>query len=229
MPAWFPFAVAAIVIVLIVGAVLSARARKRRRMALRAWAGSRNWSYTPEEVSTLERRFPAFSCLRRGDHRYGYNVMRGRAGDCEAWAFDYHYETHSTDSNGHSQTTHHRFSAVVVDSGLRLSPLSIRAEGLFDKLKGAFGFDDIDFESGRFSREFWVTSPDKRWAYDVLSQETIEFLLGAPRFALEFEGGPQAIAHRDRCFRPAEFAQALGVLTGVLDRIPADIRRDRAV
>ena len=112
-----------------------------------------------------------------------------------------------------------------MDSGLFLKTLSIRAENFFDKVKGTFGFDDIDFESAEFSRKFWVTAKDKRWAYDVIHQETMELLLKAPRFALEFEG-PHALARRAKRFKPFEFDQAIELLWGVLDRIPADLRID---
>ena len=224
----FLIAFAAIAIA-IVAVVLSSQAKKKRREMLAAWAQARGWHFTPDQVSTLGDRFPTFSALRQGDNRYGYNVMRGRCDVGEAWAFDYHYETHSTDSKGNRQTHHHHFSAVVVDCGLRLTPLTLRAEGFFDKIKGAFGFDDIDFESAEFSRKFWVTSPDKRWAYEVLHQETMEYLLEAPGFALEFEAGPRAIAYRSRRFKPPEFDDAVGFLGRVIDRIPSDIRRDRTV
>ncbi len=197
---------------------------KKRREVLAAWADAGGWHYTAGEVSSLEDRFPSFSQLQQGDNRYGFNVMRGRVGDLRAMAFDYHYQTYSTDSKGNRQTHHHEFSAVVVDSGLRLTGLSIRGESMFDKMKGAFGFDDIDFESAEFSRKFWVTSPSKRWAYDVLHQGTMEFLLESPRYSLEFEDGSQVMALRSRKFKPPEFDQALELITGVLDRIPKDIR-----
>ena len=37
-------------------------------------------------------------------------------------------------------------SAIIIDSGLDLTHLQLRAEGLFDKMKGFFGYDDIDFD-----------------------------------------------------------------------------------
>ena len=40
---------------------------------------------------------------------------------------------------------------------------------------------EIEFESTEFSKEFHVKSPDRRWAFDVLSQATMEFLLALPQ------------------------------------------------
>jgi len=223
MPGGFILLFLAIAAIAIVSVVLGAQARKRRQLELQAWASSHGWHFTVDEVSSLERRFPGFSCLTQGDNRYGYNVVRGTRDDCDLWAFDYHYQTYSTDSKGHRTTHHHHFSALLVDSGLRLAPLNIRQEGFFDRMKGVFGFDDIDFESAQFSNEFWVTAPDKRWAYDVINQRNMELLLASPRFSLQFDG-PHVLAWRNKTFKPPEFEQALSLVLELLAGIPKDIR-----
>ena len=210
---------------IIAGIIWGAAQKKKRRLALEAWAGLRGLSFDPEDDDTLARNFPAFKPLHTGSRRYAYNVMTGEVERGYVCAFDYHYETYSTDSKGNRTTHHHHFSCVVVESGLFLKPLTIRAENFFDKMKGAFGFDDIDFESAEFSRKFWVTSKHKRWAYDVIHQETMELLLKSPRFAIELDG-PHALARRGKRFKPIEFDQALALLWGVLDRIPSDLQKD---
>jgi hypothetical protein len=134
-------------------------------------------------------------------------------------AFDYHYETHSTDSKGQRQTHHHHFSAVIVGSDVPLKPLLIRPEGFFDRVKGFFGFEDINFESAEFSRKFFVAAPDRKWAYDVLHQRAMEFLLVSPVFSLRFDT-QCVIAWRSATFEPAEFTQALTLVRGLLEQIP---------
>ena len=223
MPGGFIAILIAFAGIAIIVAVFGAKARKQRQLALQAWASANGWHYTPEEVSSIERRFPGFGCLTQGDNRYGYNVMRGDRGDCDIWAFDYHYQTYSTDSKGHRTTHHHHFSALLVDSGLQLAPLTIRQEGFLDRMKGVFGYDDIDFESVEFSNEFWVTAPNKRWAYDVINQRNMELLLGSPRFALQLDGS-HVLAWRNKTFKPAEFDQALTLVFELLGGIPKDIR-----
>ena len=138
--------------------------------------------------------------------------------------FDYHYETYSTDKDGGRTTHHHYFSALVFELDVYVKPLLIRSETFFDKIGEFFGADDIDFESDRFSREFFVKSPDRRWAFDVIGQSTMEFLLAAPRFTIQF-GGLHVIAFRDALFEPVEFEQACQVLGGILDRIPPEVLR----
>jgi hypothetical protein len=137
-------------------------------------------------------------------------------------AFDYHYETHHTDSKGNRRTTHHYFSAVIVDSGLPLKPLFICQERLFDKLADFVGFNDIDFESAEFSKKFYVKSPDKKWAYDVLHQATMEFMLQSLQYDIEFFGR-HVIAYRNKTFTVGYFEEAINLVNGILDRFPESL------
>ena len=192
---------------------------EQRRKALAAWAQGRGLSFRPDKEWGWDSAYPAFGCLARGSNRYAYNIMVGTWSGRSIRAFDYHYETHSTDSKGHRQTHHHRFSAVILSSPVPLKPLVIRPEGFFDRVSEFFGAGDINFESAEFSRRFHVSSPDRRWAYDLLHPRTIEFLLTAPVFAMEFDPA-QVIASRGKVFEPAEFEQAAQVISTVLDGMP---------
>jgi len=198
---------------------------EKRREALLALAERRGWSFNSEHDDGMESRYASFSCLQSGSGRYAYNILEGPVREGRICGFDYHYETQSTDSQGHSTTDHHYFSAVVIDTGLALKPLLIRPETFFDKIGELFGFDDIDFESAEFSRRFCVKAEDRRFAFDVISQSTMEFLLAAPEFAIQF-AGCSVMAHRSALFEPAEFEQALDVLAGIIDRLPEYLLRE---
>jgi hypothetical protein len=193
-------------------------AKAKRRKDLATWSRLKGLRYSAGETR-VEYRWPQFACLRQGDNRYAYNLMEGDWSGRALSAFDYHYETHSTDSKGNRQTHHHHLSAVVFASGLPLRPLSIRPENLLDKVAAAFGFDDIDFESAEFSRKFCVKSPDRKWAYDVLPARTIEWLLRMPRFHVEFGPG-EVIAWRSSTFSVLDFTAAAEVIRHILDGLP---------
>jgi hypothetical protein len=199
------------------------KARKARQLALARWAQERGMHFETDQVSSIEQRFGHFPCFTQGSNRYGYNVMRGSLGERDLWAFDYHYETYSTDSKGRRTTHHHHFSALALDTGLLFKGLTIRPESWWDKVTEFFGFDDIDFESAEFSRAFHVTSKDKRYAYDLVSQDTMEFLLESPRFTLECRA-PHLLVRRSSTFGAHEFTQALELAEGFLARIPKDIQ-----
>jgi hypothetical protein len=219
MPELMPFIIVAFIILFILIAVLGYYQRQKRLKELAAFAAARGLTFDPGRDHELEDRFPAFECLRQGSGRYAYNRTYGRWNGRDLLAFDYHYETHSTDSKGRRKTHHHHFSGVILGSDVPLRPLVIRAEGFFDKVAGFFGFDDIDFESAEFSREFYVKSPDRKWAYDVIHTRTMEFLLSQPRFSIQFDRAC-ILVHRSSTFSPGEFAAAAGVAEGILNRLP---------
>lgn len=207
------------VLIVVTWAIVSAWLAAKRRKELAAWADGQGLRFSPTKDWGADARFPDFRHLQQGSNRYAYNITTGIWAGYPLVAFDYHYETRSTGSKGRRQTHHHYFSAVILGATVPLKPLFIRAEGFLDKVAEFVGFDDIDFESAEFSRRFYVTAQDRRWAYDVLHARTIEFLLDSPRFTLEF-GRAGGMAYRSSTFRVEEFEQAAEVLRGVLDRLP---------
>ena len=172
----------------------------------------------------MEERYPTLGILQQGARRFAYNVTEGHVGVHPVCAFDYHC---AAPTQHGEPPDHFEFSAVIVDSGLPLKPLAICRESLLHKIRNLVGVEgqDIDFEFNEFNEAFRVQSPDRRWAFDVLQQSTMEFLLAAPRFSVEFQGS-DVIAYRDRTFQPEDFDAALEVITGVLDRLPGYLLKD---
>jgi len=198
---------------------------QKRREAMAKLARYWGLNFHADKDWDMQDRFPQFKCLRQGDDCYAYNIIHGRLHDRDVMAFDYHYETESRDSKGKRTTHNHYFSAMVVDAELPLKPLIIRPEEFFDRIGEWFGFDDIDFESSEFSRKFYVKSPDKKWAFDVIHQETMEFMLKSPTFTIEFGGG-RVMAYRNDTLALREFQAALVVIEGILDRLPDYLLRE---
>src|SRR5512136_2785757 len=207
-------------------AIWNSRMKDKRRQELAGWAQANGLKFLPEKDHSVWLRYQLFKCLQRGENHYAYNIMLGTSGERVMSGFDYHYETHSSDSKGQRQTHHHYFSALVVDAGFPLKPLYIRPEGLFDKVTEFVGLDDIDFESAEFSQKFFVKAPDRRWAYDVLHQKTMELMLTYPRFHIEFQGSQVMAYHDKSTFSPGEFSSALKVVTGILDYLPESVVRE---
>jgi len=219
----FLLIIAAVIAVAIVAAVWAARMRSKRREEVAGWAQANGLKFLPAKDHSLWLRYQAFKCLQKGDDRYAYNICLGTIGQRVTCGFDYHYETHSTDSKGHRQTHHHHFSALVIDAGIPLKPLYIRPEGFFDRVTEFMGFEDIDFESAEFSRKFHVKAPDRRWAFDVLHQKTMELMLLYPRFHIEFQGNQVMAYHANKTFSPGDFSSALKVVTEMLDLLPPGV------
>ena len=214
-----------VVILFIVGAVLGHQQAKKRQQELSQWAATRGLAFHADRDHEFDGIYPEFSRLQQGSNRYAYNIIEGRYNKFAFNGFDYHYETHSTDSKGRRQTSHHHFSAVIVEADLPLKPLSIREEGFFDKIGEFLGFDDIDFELAEFSRAFHVKSPDRKWAFDVLHQQAMEFLLNSPRYNLDFQPG-RIMACQGSTFSTADYEGALDVVTGLIELLPSSVLRE---
>jgi hypothetical protein len=206
--------IAAIIVFAVVSIIYSFYASDKRRKELAAWAMSKDLNFTAEHDSSFQDRYPSFDCLQRGDSRYAYNIMAGTFAGREFLGCDYHYATGS----GKSRTQHH-FSLVIIKSPILLEPLFIRPENFFDKLTELVGFNDIDFESAEFSKKFYVKSPDKKWAYDIIHQRMMEFLLASPEFSIQFDS-LSVIIYRGTTFSPKDFDDAANLINGIFERIP---------
>ena len=200
--------------------------RDRRRQELAGWAQANGLKFLPENDYSIGYRYRPFKCLQQGKNRYGCNIMVGTSGQRVMCGFDYHADTNAASINALHPARADHFSAVVVNAGFPLKPLSIRPQGFFDRVTEFVGFDGIEFESAEFSRRFAVSSPDRRWAYDVLHQKTMEMMLEYPRFRIDFQGTQVAAYSGHADFSPGEFQSALNLVSGILDNLPESVVRD---
>lgn len=183
----------------VAGAVLmwwTERKLERERTARLAQVARRmGWLFDADgEDGNLRRRHEQFACFQKGHTRFAHNRMTGLLKvwnqGLEVEVGDYHYKI--TRSNGKSSsTTTYRFSYMLVELpfGPRLPAFALRPEGLFDKLAGAVGFEDIDFESAEFSRRYHVSGTDRRFVYDLLHPRMIEWILDDPPPQFEVRDG----------------------------------------
>jgi hypothetical protein len=205
-----PLIIVGVIAVIAVVAVLSYLSAQKRRQAMLALAARLGLRFDPQKDWDLAKRYSFLNKLREGSNRYVFNKLSGRYQTQDVTAFDYHYETHSTDSKGHRQTHHHYFSCFLLHLPRSFPELVIGREGFFSKIAQAFGYDDIDFESHEFSRKFCVRSPDKKFAYDVCNARMMEYLLANDDLTIEIDQDVLALT----------FASQLN-----LDRIESNLNR----
>lgn len=181
-------------VLVIVAVIYGALAAKKRREELSGLAARLGLRFDPADDRVLANQFEFLDHLAQGDNRYAFNVLSGEYQRNEILVFDYHYETHSTDSKGHRQTHHHYFSFFILMLPVGFPELRITKEGLLSKIAQAFGYDDIDFESAEFSRAFYVRSKEKKFAYDVCNSQMMEYLLANRDLSVEIERNALALA-----------------------------------
>ena len=183
---------AILIFILILGVMIAAGiygmiAAKKRREELLQLAAKLGFSFVPEKDYDLAKHYGFLDKLAQGSNRYAFNILSGRYQNHVVHAFDYHYETHSTDSKGRQQTHHHYLSCFVLRLPQTFPELTIGREGWLSKVAQVFGYDDIDFESAEFSRAFCVRSKDKKFAYDVCHAQMMEYLLANRDLSVEIE------------------------------------------
>lgn len=184
--------------IFVVVAIFGALAARKRREELSALAARLGFQFDPEKNYALADQFEFLDHLAQGSNRYAFNVLSGKYRHNDVIVFDYHYETHSTDSKGHRQTHHHYFSFFILRLPVSFPELRITKESLLSKVAQAFGYDDIDFESAEFSRSFCVRSKDKKFAYDVCHARMMEYLLANRDLSIEIENRALALAFDKR-------------------------------
>jgi hypothetical protein len=186
------------VLLIIGGAIWAAIAARKRREALFELAARLGLDFRPGNDFDLAKRFGFLDKLAQGSNRYAFNILSGNYRQNEVLVFDYHYETHSTDSKGRRQTHHHYFSFFILLLPVSFPELKVTREGLLSKIAQAIGYDDIDFESAEFSRRFCVRSKDRKFAYDVCHPRMMEYFLANRDLSLEIEAQALALAFDTR-------------------------------
>lgn len=223
------FLIPLVIAIVIVAAYLSWAAQKKRREELTALAQELGWSFDPSHDHSHDERFGQFEIFRRGHSRSAYNTLRGRIQslqtDCAVTMGDYTYKI-TSGSGKDRRTRTYRFSYVIVQLPFFTPELLVRPEGVFDKLAGAFGFDDIDFESVEFSKRFYVKSSNKRFAYDVIDPRMMEFLLQSRPPMVDLERGACVVSDGRSKWEPARFKATLTWLDSFFDHWPNHVIAD---
>ncbi len=214
---WFIFPI--FILIGIVGSIFGAIAAKKRREDMAALAGRLGLNFDQSRDADIARRYRFLNKLCAGDDRYAFNVISGKYKDSDILAFDYHYETHSTNSKGHRQTHHHYFSFFILQLPVLFPELFIAREGIFSKIGQALGYDDVDFESYEFSKKFCVRSKDKKFAYDFCNARMMEYLLANDSLSIEVENNALSISF-DRCLKPEDVEPNLERLVTIRSLMP---------
>jgi len=196
---------------------------KKRREMLHQFALGNGWTWTHRDDACTQQF--AGAPFGQGDHRRATNVLRGDFRGRPMVAFDYSYQTHSTDSNGHRSTTTHRYAICALGLPASVPTFELTPEGFLGRVGTVLGIQDIELESEDFNRRFRVRCDDPKLAYDVLPPRTMEALLARPALHVRLRGA-DALCWEDGSHSPAELVVRLDTLATMLDGVPAYVWSD---
>jgi Protein of unknown function (DUF3137) len=199
---------------------------QKRRELLMTWATNSGFTYAAEDDSWCDRwRAAPFG---EGDHRKAANVITGTLSSRPFAAFDYSYQTHSSDGRGGTSTTTHRYVVTSLQLPTFLPQLQVTPENLVTRLGNALGLDDIELESEDFNRRFRVHARDRKFACDVLTPRTMQMLLSRPALSWRIDG-TDMVAWQDGRLSPASVLATTTQLREVVDGIPSFVWHDREI
>ena len=199
-------------------------AAKKRREAMQVLAHDLGWRFLPERDPYHDEEYAHFEIFRKGHGRAAFNTLVGSVQIDErsfpAKAGDFRYRV-TSGSGKNRRTSTYTFSYLIFHLPFVNTPdLLIRPEGIFDKLAGVFGFDDIDFESEEFSRRFHVKSSDRRFAYDVIHPRMMEYLLDVDAPLIDIERGRCCLSNGSARWKPEDFRNSIRFLREFFDLWP---------
>jgi hypothetical protein len=205
-----------IIIILAIGVVgfFAWQEEKKRREALLTWAHQRGWRLVSAKSKGIHQDYPGLKVFQKGHSRYAKNIIKGEVHGRPVTMMDYRYVV----GHGKNRSTHNR-GLVILQTDFPTVPMFIRRESALDRVGEFFGADDIDFESSEFSRKFYVKSNDRKWAYDVIHTRTMEYLMRAPSFTIEFGLGEIAVYKTGWCDTD-RYEKALELLWDLHELIP---------
>jgi hypothetical protein len=200
-----------------------AQAKKRREL-FQAFALSQGWRWTARQDGWCGRfRGNPFG---EGDNRKAQNVLEGEFRKRPMVAFDYSYETHSTDSKGNRTTSTHRYAICALSMPAALPEFELVPEGLLGRVGTMLGMQDIELESEDFNRRFRVRCVEPKLAYDVLPPRTMQALLTRPALHVRLAGA-DALCWEGGAHSPSELLARLDTLSTLLDGVPDYVWSDR--
>ena len=210
--------VAGVVGVLIASVAHAKRVERQRTEAMRAAAERMGWSFAAQADSTVIPGMERFELFSWGHSRSIRNLSRARRGDRQITLFDYRYVT----GGGKSQQTWDQTVVHVRSPRLRLPRFALRAENLFHKIGGLFGYRDIDLDSDPvFSTDYLLRGEDEAAIRALFGRGVLEFYHRNPRCCTEGAESELFFWRTSHRVAPEDLPSLVDLALSLVDRFEA--------
>lgn len=119
-----------------------------------------------------------------------------------------------------------RYTCAITRSPVLAPSLRIAHRGLFAGTLATVGAHGVEFESGDFNSAFDVRCTDRKFAWQVIDQRMMRWLLDERRWAYEMRG-PYILCYTSR-LKPAELSGLLKALKTFRELLPTVVVRSAA-
>jgi hypothetical protein len=199
-------------------------AAKKRRELFHAFALGQGWTWVARDDGWTARF--GGDPFGHGEDRKACNVLTGAFRGRAMVAFDYSYETRTTDSQGRTSTTTHSYAICALALPASVPTFELVPEGFLGRVGTMLGMQDIELESEDFNRRFRVRCDEPKLAYDLLPARTMQALLARPALHVRLHGA-DALCWEDGSHSPSELLARLDTLSTLLDGVPDYVWSDR--
>lgn len=158
--------------------------------------------------------------FRSGSKRAVGHALLGKRSGHVFTLFEYSYEESDDDSS-----TEYRFTIAATQLPLEAPDLVLRPETFGSRFSRLFGVRDVEFESNEFNEEFNVQCSNRKFAFDIVNPQMMEFLMAAPAVYWSMSG-PYLVQVYEEWADADELRVMIGFQDNFVSRIPTYLLQD---
>ncbi len=201
-----PFLIIGGVIALVlVGIGVSMWQEKKRREQLELLAEELGLVFQPDGDTQFQKQVSSFALFGQGGGRKFNNLIFGETDEVRIALFDYQFTTGS----GKQKQTHRQTVASLQSPSLQCPQFTMRPEGMFDKIGGVFGMQDIDFESHPEFSNMFLLKGDETQIREFFTPAVLSFFETQKGISVEARPGALIFYRARTRVKPADMKNLL--------------------
>jgi len=208
MEKYIPYIIAGnfAVVVLIIAAVVRAKAKRKREFE--QCAAQMGFSFNPAVTKEVFSDLSQFKLFSKGSSKRARNVLERDSHNIRCSIFDYSYTVHS----GNSTSTYTQSVLCFRSPLLRLPYFILRPETVFDKIGSLVGMKDFDFDdTPEFSKKYVLSGEDEDEVRMAFNQELRRYFETHPHMHMEAKDDKLIIYRNARRIKPVEMREKLEI------------------
>ncbi len=183
-------------------------------------------------LSKIQSAFPQFASNRfRGDWQSDRNICWGSYKGHTIIAWDTVYYDLNADSGSDIDWSEGEYSSILVLTETEIQPTLITPNSLGKRLsalgieegRGTFRMSTVKFELDAFNQAYRVRSTDQKWAFAIIDQAMMEWLMQHKKHTMELAPGGAAVSTWFT-LSPEQFKEQFDFCIEFLDRFPEDLQ-----
>jgi hypothetical protein len=213
-PVWVVWFLLALGLLFAVALAIGALRERRRREALQGVADELGFQFGAKDEERLAEALSGALLFQRGHSRRVSNVLRGGPHAHKVRVFDYRFVT----GHGKHRSTHNQTVAAYPWKDQPLPEFELRPEGVWDRIAGVFGYQDIDIpDHPQFSKQYVLRGRDEECIRSFFTDRLVSALEEAPGLRVEACAGWLLVYHARRRVAPLDVATFLEAATGAYE------------